>query len=94
MEHYPGKIDTALQQALDTLAHDDVSDALIYPERLDKDLLAFLAQRKAEGVLQYNVLHLAHCIAVKAPKNVLLAIAARRDVTRLSANPRFTAHTS
>jgi hypothetical protein len=86
------KIDNELLRALERLGEQEETDVLVYPKRMGEDLKEFLAARKKEGLLDYNILHLANCIAIKARKNVLLQIASRDDVLRMTINPRFTAH--
>ncbi len=90
MEESKSKIEQELRQALEKLADTDEIDVLLYARRMGEDLERFLLTSKNEGLLDYNILQLANCIVVKAPKKVILEIAARDDVFRIASNPRFT----
>ncbi len=85
------KLENALRQSLDGMADEDDIDVLLYPTRMGAPIEDFLSEAKGAGRLDYNVLKLAGCIALKAPKKLILEIARRDDVSRLSANPRFSA---
>ena len=84
------KIDEDLMQRLDALTDEEQIDALLHPKRMGEDLKEFLMSEKNEGQLDYNILHIANCIAVKASKKVILEIAAREDVARVTVQPRLT----
>lgn len=94
MERGESKIDQDLRRALDKLTETDEIDALLYPKQMGEDFERFLLTKKNEGLLDYNILHIANCVVIKAPKKVILEIAARDDVSRVSINPRFTIHQS
>lgn len=85
------KLEAALRSSLDALADEEEIDVLVHPTRMGAPIERFLAEAKRAGQVDYNVLKLAGCIAVQAPKRLILQIAERDDVARLSANPRFTA---
>jgi hypothetical protein len=84
------KIDKELIGTLDRLGDEDRLDVLVYPKQMGEEFERFLQARKTEGYLEYNILKLANCIVVNAPKKVILEIAARDDVSRITINPRFT----
>ena len=86
------KIDQDLMQVLDKLEDADEVDVLLYPRQMDKDFERILQTKKREGALDYNILTLANCVVIKAPKQVILDMAARDDVSRIAVNPRFTAN--
>jgi len=86
------KIDQDLVHALDKLIEADEIDVLLYPKQISEDLETFLLANKNKGLLDYNILHIANCVAIKAPKKIILEIAARDDVSQLILNPRFTLH--
>lgn len=90
MERGGSKIDQELRQALDKLTDTEEIDVLLYPKQTREDFEGFLLIKKNEGVLDYNFLQLANCFVIKAPKKVILEIAARDDVSRITINPRFT----
>lgn len=85
------KLDSDLRRALDDLRDEDELDVLVHPIRMGGSIESFLSEAKAAGGVDYNVLELAGCIALKAPKRVILDVARRDDVARVSANPRFSA---
>ena len=85
------KLDGTLRQLLAGIADEDEIDLLVHPTRMGGSIESFLSEAKGAGRLDYNVLELAGCIALKAPKKVILEIARRDDVARLSANPSFRA---
>ncbi len=85
------KISSELMDILDTLGDADEIDVLVYPSGvIGEELKNFLSQRQREGTLNFNILELANCIAVKGQKQTILEIANRDDVSRITANPRFT----
>jgi hypothetical protein len=92
MERVKSKLDQVLKQTLDKLTDQEELDVLVYPQQPGGEFEQFLSGRKNEGWLDYNVLHLANCVVIKASKKIILEIAARDDVSRLTINPRFTAH--
>lgn len=90
MERGEPKIDQELRQALDKLTDKEEIEVLLYPKRTGEDFERLLLTKKNEGLLDYNFLQLANCYVIKAPKKVILEIAARDDVSQLTINPRFT----
>lgn len=90
MKNNEPKIDKALMLALDKLTDEEEIYALLYPKQMGENLKKFLMSRKNEGKLDYNILEIANCIAVKAGKRVILAIAAREDVARVTIQPKLT----
>lgn len=84
------KIDLDLMQKLDALAGEEQIEALVHPMRMGENLSNFLTRAKSEGELDYNILEIANCIAVRASKTVILKIAARDDVSQVTSQPRFT----
>jgi hypothetical protein len=81
------KLDDELRAQLDRVGDDDPIDVLVQPAADPFDLEADLAGRASEGV-RYNVLPLHGSIALRAPKPVILELAARADVARVTAMPR------
>ncbi len=92
MARSESKIDQELRQTLDKLTDTEEIDVLLYPKQLGGEIEQFLLTKKKAGLLNYNILQIANCIVIKAPKKVILEIAARDDVSRITSNPRFTAH--
>ena len=92
METGESKIDRDLRQALDKLTDKEEIDVLLYPKEIGEGFKELLQSKKNEGLLDYNVLEIANCIVVKAPKKIILELAARNDVSRIAMNPTFTAH--
>lgn len=85
------KIDPKLMRVLEKLADTDEIDVLLYPRgQVSENLEKFLLDKKKEGLLDYNVLQIANFIAIKGQKVVILEIANRDDVSRITNNPRFT----
>jgi len=84
------KIDRDLTQALDTLTDQEEIDVLLYPKERDEGLRELLRSKQKGGVLEYNILEIANCIVVRAPKKIILELAVRNDVSRLAMNPKFT----
>ena len=91
MSTHDSRIDQDLKEVLDTLKDQDEIDVLLYPKVMGKSIKEMLQSKKDEGLLDYNVLAIANCIVVKAPKKIILQIATRDDVSRIAVNPRFTA---
>lgn len=85
------KLDSALRQTLEGMKEGDEIDVLVHPTRISDSIKSFLSEAKNAGRLDYNVLELANCIALKASKDVIREVARRDDVARLSSNPRFSA---
>jgi hypothetical protein len=85
------KIDAALGSLLDQLADQDDVEALVFPRAGGTTLQSFLTTESDQGTLEFNVLELAGCIAVRAKKRIILALAAREDVQRVTVNPTFSA---
>jgi hypothetical protein len=90
MAKSPAKITPELQQTLDSLTNSEEIDVLLYPKQLGGKIEAFLQAHKEAGQLKYNILQLAGCIVVKAPKKLILEIAKRDDVIQLMSNPKFS----
>ena len=85
------KIDQELMRVLEKLADTDEIDVLLYPRgQVSENLERFLLGKKEEGLLEYNTLKIANLIAIKGQKAVILEIANRDDVSRITNNPRFT----
>jgi len=92
MESRKPKIDQPLQQALDGLMDQAEIDVLLYPTQMREEFKQFLQTKKNEGLLDYNILQMANCVVIKAPKKVILELADRDDVSRITINPKFTMH--
>ena len=91
MEKGELKIDPKLMRVLEKLADTDEIDVLLYPRgQVSENLEGFLLGKKKEGLLDYNTLQIANLIAIKGQKVVILEIANRDDVSRITNNPRFT----
>lgn len=86
------KIDTDLRAILSKLQDPASIEALIFPSTGKATLETFLQNKREEGSLEFNVLSMAGCIAVRSSKSVILELAERDDVQRIAANPRFTAN--
>jgi hypothetical protein len=88
-----GQIDLNLASALAALGPDEAAEALVYPGPQGLTPLgAHLQDLQGRGqALQFNLLTLAGCAAVRAPKGVLTTLAASPLVSRMSGNARFTA---
>ena len=88
-----GDIDPNLASALAALRDDEAAEALVYPG--PQGLTPLGAHLKdlqgREKALQFNLLTLAGCAAVRAPKGVLTALAASPLVARMVSNARFQA---
>ena len=84
------KLDADVKLALDKLANMAEMDVLVYPIQITETFKQFLQNKQDEGILEYNILHLANCAFVKAPKKVILEIAARDDISQIRMNPRVT----
>lgn len=89
MDRREPNVDDDLSHTLSALSDAAELDVLVYPARTSEDLENFLAEKKGEGVLDYNILRIANSIAVKGSKRAILEIAARGDVLRVSTNPRM-----
>jgi hypothetical protein len=96
MQSGKSKIEPELKEALDKLEDEDEDEieALIFPKKQGGEIERLLQAKKKAGELDYNVLLIANCIAIKASKKFILELASRDDVIRLSANPKFTAQQS
>jgi hypothetical protein len=81
-------IDEELARLLETSSAGQVVDVLVYAEDFD-ELEAYLSGRADDGELRFNRLPLANTIVVRAPKEVIRELAARRDVSRITLNPTF-----
>jgi hypothetical protein len=84
-------IDADLTRRLEAASDRDELEVLVYGDRehgLD-ELEAYLGVKAEDGLLRYNRLPMADTIVVRAPKGVIREIAARRDVSRIAANPTF-----
>lgn len=92
MERDEPKIDKELRQTLDELADTDEIEVLLYPKQMGGALERDLLTKKDEGLLDYNILQLANCIVIRSQKQVILEMANRDDVTRITINPRFTVY--
>ena len=87
------KADPELRRTLDQLGDRDSIEVLVYPSGNPDDLVAHLADQREAGDLEFNVLALAECIAVRARRPTIDAIAGRVDVARVAVNPTFTTNT-
>jgi hypothetical protein len=94
VEKGASKIDQDLMRVLDSLTETDEIDILVYPRQMSEEFERFLLGKKNQGLLDYNILQIANCAVVKAPKSVILDIAAQHDVSRITINPRFTINQS
>ncbi len=84
------KIDEDLKRQLKELGDDEQIDVLLHPGRMEGNLKRFLMSGKNEGELDYNILEIANCIAVKSTKKVILEIAARDDVGQVTIQPTLS----
>jgi hypothetical protein len=85
------RADFDLRQKLDRLTESDRVDVLVYPTGGTEELFAYLTSRQESGDLQFNVLDLAGCIALRARRDTINELAARSDIVRVAINPTFTA---
>ena len=85
------KIDKELRRALDKISDEEEIDVLLYAKQLGEEFERFLLTKKNKDILDYNILKIANCVVIKAPKKVILKLAARDDVSRIAVNPKFTA---
>jgi hypothetical protein len=83
-----------LQSLLAAMGQEEEVDVLIYPSGPTQNLLLDLGEYEKTGRVEYNELELAGCIAVRAPKDVIMQLARRSDVQRIVENPTFTAQGS
>ena len=83
-------ISVDLQRLLDGLADEEQAEALLYAGPISERLEQFLEGKKEEGVLEYNVLEMAGCVALRAARKVILELADLEEVSRLETNPRFS----
>lgn len=88
------KAEPDLRQALDQLGENETLEVLVYPAGGTDDLLAYLSAKRNTGSLQFNVLELAGCIALRADGSIINEVAARRDVARVMLNRTFTTNGS
>jgi hypothetical protein len=86
------KADPDLRRTLDRLGKDETLEVLVYPTADTEQLVAYLATRRDTGDLQFNLLELANCIALRAPRATIDEVLARSDVARVTINPTFTAN--
>ena len=87
-----GTIDPNLASALAALGPDEAIEAIVYPGPSGLTPLgAHLKELQGRGALQFNLLTLAGCAAVRAPKGVLTTLAASPLVARMVGNARFSA---
>ncbi len=90
MNNHQTKIEKDLMLALDKLNDEEEIDALLFPKLMGESLKKFLMSSKNKGELDYNLLNIANCVAVKASKRVILEIADREDVARVTIQPKLT----
>jgi hypothetical protein len=86
------KADPNLRRTLDQLEENDTVEVLVYPAGGTEGLLAYLTSGRDAGDLQFNVLDLAGCIALRARRTTIDELIARDDVARVTINPTFTAN--
>ena len=86
------KADPDLRRTLDRLGKDETLEVLVYPASGTEELVAYLAARRDTDDLQFNLLELANCIALRAPRSTIDEVLARSDVARVTINPTFTAN--
>jgi hypothetical protein len=84
------KADTELRRILDGLGEDELVEVLVYPAGGTDDLLGYLSRRRDTGDIEFNVLELAGCIALRAGRGTVNEVATRSDVARVTINPTFT----
>ncbi len=85
------KAEPALREALDRLGENDMLEVLVYPAGSADGLHAYLASRRHAEDLEFNVLELAGCIALRARRSIIDEVLARSDdVARVTLNPTFT----
>ena len=84
------KLAADVKQVLDTLTDTAEMDVLVYPKQISESFKQFLQKKREEGSLEYNILQLANCAVVKAPKQVILEIAAQDEVSQIRMNPRIS----
>lgn len=86
-----GQIDPNLASAIAGLGPDEAVEAIVYPGPSGlTPLAAQLTELQGRG-LQFNLLTLAGCAAVRAPKSVLTTLAASPLVSKMVGNARFSA---
>lgn len=90
METHRSKLDDGLRQVLENLSNEEEIDVLLFPKQMGDELRKFLIEGKNDSKLDFNILKIANCIAVKAPKAVIMNLATREDVDRITAQPKFT----
>ncbi len=86
------KIDADLSAILSKLQDQESVEALVFPSAGTATLETFLKSKGEEGSLEFNILSMAGCVAVRSNRSVILELAKRDDVQRIAANPKFTAN--
>lgn len=92
VEKDESRIDQELTRVFEDLEDTDEIDVLLYPRegQVSEGLERFLRDKKKDGLLDYNIMQIANFIAIKGQKQIILEIANRDDVSRITINPRFT----
>lgn len=83
------KISRELMDALSGLTESEVIDVLVYVKRPAAGFEEYLQAEKERGELRFNYLEYAACYVVEASKQLLLGLADREEVSRMTVNPRF-----
>jgi hypothetical protein len=83
------KISKELVDALSGLAESEVIDVLVYVKEPAAGFDAYLQAEKERGQLRFNYLEYADCYVLEASKQLLLELADREEVSRMTVNPRF-----
>ena len=86
------KIDADLRAILSKLQDRDSVEALVFPSAGTATLETPLRSKGEKEPLEFNVLSMAGCIAIRSTKSVILELVKRDDVDRIAANPKFTAN--
>lgn len=84
------KAEPALRGALDRAGENEMLEVLVYPAGNTEGLRAYLASERHTVDLEFNVLELAGCIALRARRPIIDEVLARSDVARVTLNPTFT----
>jgi len=74
------KAEPALREALDRLGENEMLEVLVYPAGSADGLRAYLASKRHAGDLEFNVLELAGCIALRARRGIIDEVLVRSDV--------------
>jgi hypothetical protein len=83
------KISKELMDDLSELTESDVIDVLMYVKKPAAGFDEYLQAEQEKGELRFNYLEYADCYVVEASKQLLLELADREEVSRMTVNPRF-----